>query len=90
MPLLAACQLPRRSGGMVRRSVRVPAPFDMPAIAIPDFSGSRRFPITDFNADQNDQGRTSAAIAVVVPPGTWPTGPVYLKSNVNLHQGERA
>lgn len=98
MPLLAACQLPRRAGSVPQRSVRVQAPFDMPAMAIPDFSASRRFPITDFGADQNDQGRTSAAIAaaiaaanahgsgvVVVPPGTWPTGPVHLRSNVNLH-----
>lgn len=98
MPVLAACQLPQRTGTLARRSVRVQAPFDMPAIAIPDFSGSRRFPIPDFGADQDDQGKTSAAIAaaiaaanangsgvVVVPPGTWPTGPVHLLSNVNLH-----
>lgn len=70
----------------------------MPAIAIPDFAASRRFLITEFGADQQDQARTSAAIAaaigaasawgsgvVVVPPGTWPTGPVHLRSNVNLH-----
>lgn len=98
MPVLAACQLPRRAGGIAQRTVRAQAPFDMPAIVIPDFSDSRRFPITDFGADQKDQARTSAAIAsaiaaanangsgvVVVPPGTWPTGPVHLKSNVNLH-----
>ena len=103
MPVLAACQLPRRSSSVVQRRVRVAAPFDMPAIAIPDFSGSRRFPILDFGADQQDQDRTSAAIAaaiaaahaygsgvVVVPPGTWPTGPVHLKSNVNLHLEEGA
>lgn len=70
----------------------------MPAIAIPDFAASRRFLITEFGADQQDQARTSAAIAaaigaasawdsgvVVVPPGTWPTGPVHLRSNDNLH-----
>lgn len=98
MPLLAACQLPARAGQTPLRSVAVPAPFDMPAIAIPDFGASRRFPITDFGADQADQRRTSAAIAaaidaahasgsgvVVVPPGVWPTGPVHLKSHVNLH-----
>jgi polygalacturonase len=103
MPLLAACQLPQRTGGIAQRTVRAQAPFDMPAIAIPDFSGSRRFPITDFGADQKDQGATSAAIAaaiaaanangggvVLVPPGTWPTGPVHLKSNVNLHLAKGA
>jgi polygalacturonase len=103
MPLLAACQLPQRTGGIAQRTVRARAPFDMPAIAIPDFSGSRHFPITDFGADQKDQGATSAAIAaaiaaanangggvVLVPPGTWPTGPVHLKSNVNLHLAKGA
>lgn len=68
MPLLAACQLPRRSGGMAQRRVRVQAPFDMPAIAAAIAA-----------ANANGGG------VVVVPPGTWPTGPVHLKSNVNLH-----
>lgn len=98
MPLLAACQLPARAGRTPQRAVTAQAPFDMPAIAIPDFGASRRFPITDFGADQNDQRRTGAAIAaaidaahasgsgvVVVPAGVWPTGPVHFKSNVNLH-----
>lgn len=98
MPLLAACRIPQAAGALAQRSVRVQAPFDMPAIVVPDFSASRRFPITEFGADEQDQGRTSAAIAaaiaaahangagmVVVPPGTWPTGPVHLRSNVNLH-----
>jgi len=83
---------------LAQQTVRVPAPFDMPAIAIPDFSGSRRFSILDYGAIDTDQGRTSAAIraaiaaanshgsgVVVIPPGTWPTGPIHLKSNVNLH-----
>ncbi|HEY1151354.1 MAG TPA: glycoside hydrolase family 28 protein [Pseudoduganella sp.] len=81
-----------------QRFVRVAAPFDMPSIAIPDFSAAPRFLITNFGALPDDQQKTSAAIAqaiaaahaagsgtVVVPPGTWPTGKVHLKSNVNLH-----
>ena len=105
-PLLAACQplaQAPRGARLAQQQVRASAPFDMPAIGVPDFSGSRQFPITDFGADQNDQARTSAAIAraiaaahdagsgtVVVPPGTWPTARVHLKSNVNLHLAQGA
>ncbi|GAA0662825.1 polygalacturonase [Sphingomonas insulae] len=99
----SACTLPLLGIGataatLPRRQVSVPAPFDMPTIAIPDFRGSRRFPITDFGATQGDRARTAAAIAraidaanaagsgiVVVPAGAWPTGKIHLKSNVNLH-----
>jgi polygalacturonase len=101
VPLLAGC------GSMTLRpaqtQVRAAAPFDMPAIDIPDFSGSRRFPITDFGAAQDDQQKTSAAIAsaiaaanaagsgiVVVPEGVWPTGKIHLMSNVNLHLAKGA
>jgi polygalacturonase len=106
LPLLGACAaapLNGRSGPLARREVRASAPFDMPAIAIPDFSGRPTFSILDFGADAADQARTSAALAraiaaaheagggtVVVPPGTWPTGPVHFRSNVNLHLQEGA
>lgn len=79
-------------------TVTVDAPFDMPAIAIPDFSESERFLITDFGAVQGDKEKTSAAIAnaideanrqgggtVVVPEGEWLTKKIHFKSNVNLH-----
>ncbi|ESQ93352.1 hypothetical protein ABAC460_01205 [Asticcacaulis sp. AC460] len=70
----------------------------MPSITVPDFAHARPFLITDFGADQSDQTKTSAALAaaihaahtsgcgtVIVPGGIWPTGPVHLKSHVNLH-----
>jgi polygalacturonase len=96
VPLFASC------AGILSRpaqqTVRPQAPFAMPAISIPDFSASPRFPITDFGAAPDNQTRTSAAIAraiaaanaagsgvVVVPEGVWPTGKIHLKSNVNLH-----
>lgn len=73
-------------------------PFDMPPLRLPVFDGARRFAITDFGAQPGSQALTSAALArairaaheagggiVVVPPGVWPTGPVHLKSRVNLH-----
>ncbi|MBO9546695.1 glycoside hydrolase family 28 protein [Caulobacter sp.] len=86
-----------------RKLIRPAAPFDMPSIGVPDFSKSRRFPITDFGADQGDQSKTSDAIAqaiaaanaagsgvVVVPEGTWPTAKIHLKSNVALHLSKGA
>lgn len=109
-PLLAGCQsmaqgqtAPGARGTLAREQVAVKAPFEMPVIAVPDFSRCPRFPITDFGAAQDDQGKTSAAIAraievahaagggvVVVPPGTWPTAAIHLASNVNLHVEEGA
>ena len=84
-------------------TVEVEAPFEMPAITVPDFSGCPRLPITDFGAEQGDKAVTSKAIAdaiqraheagggvVVVPRGDWITGKVHLKSNVNLHLEEDA
>jgi polygalacturonase len=96
VPLLAGCQFAPRLSENNR--VRPAAPFDMPSIGVPDFSASRRFLITDFGAVQDDQQKTSDAIAkaiaaanaagsgvVVVPAGVWLTGKIHLKSNVNLH-----
>jgi polygalacturonase len=105
LPLLAGCthNPSQAAHALPRTSVRVQAPFDMPAIAVPDFSSVRRFPITDFGAQPDSQAKTSAAIAkaiaaahaagggvVVVPPGVWPTGKIHLKSNVNLHVSKGA
>lgn len=97
LPLLAGCASIAAAGHPQQR-IAVQAPFAMPPIAIPDFSSSPRFPITDFGADPASQAATSAAIAraiaaahaagsgvVVVPPGVWPTAAIHLKSNVNLH-----
>jgi polygalacturonase len=105
MPVLAGCQSfqPKMGGALPRTDLRVAAPFVMPAIAVPDFSACPRFAITAFGAAQGDQAATSAALAraiaaahaagggvVVVPPGTWPTGPIHLKSHVALHVEEGA
>jgi len=107
MPVLAGCQaiMPASTGAGVlpRSDVRVDAPFAMPVIAVPDFSGAPRFDITAFGAARDDQSRTGPALAraidaahaagggvVVVPPGTWPTGPIHLKSHVALHVEEGA
>lgn len=94
---LAACATART--GLPTQTLRVEnTPFDMPPLRLPVFDGRPRFVITDFGAQPGSQALTSAALArairaaheagggiVVVPPGAWPTGPVHLKSRVNLH-----
>jgi polygalacturonase len=63
----------------------------------------RDFPIDRYGADPQAVADSSAAIAqaiadchaagggrVVVPPGDWVTGPIHLKSNVNLHLAKGA
>lgn len=101
-PFLAACQALAPTApampALRRHALRVTAPFEMPAIEVPDFSGAPIFDITDYGASESETPRTSAALVraiaaahaagggtVLVPPGSWPTGKVHLKSNVNLH-----
>ena len=85
------------------KSIPVEAPFDMPAITIPDFSSCPKFSIKKFGAKEGDKQRTTKAIAeaiakaheagggiVEIPDGKWLTGPIHLKSNVNLHLDDDA
>ncbi len=73
------------------------APFQMPDIQEPEFP-DRTFNITDYGAVGDGQMLNTQAMqhtietcakagggTVVVPPGLWLTGPIELKSNVNLH-----
>jgi polygalacturonase len=61
----------------------------------------RDFPITDFGAVEGRDATRALRAAieachragggrVVVPPGEFPTGPIHLESNVNLHVSEGA
>lgn len=63
----------------------------------------RDFPVTDYGADPQAVADSSEAIGkaiaachaagggrVVVPPGAYLTGPIHLKSNVNLHLAKGA
>ncbi len=78
--------------------ITVKAPFEMPAIKVPDFKNCKKLLITDFGAIPGDKVKTTLAIAraidqankigggvVIIPKGEWLTGQVHLKSNVNLH-----
>lgn len=83
--------------------VVVKAPFEMPAIKIPDFSKCKKFSIVDFGAVKGDKNKTSDAIAkaiakankagggiVVIPEGEWLTKKIHFKSNVNLYLSKGA
>jgi len=72
-------------------------PFGLETLSAPEFP-NRRFVVTRFGAagdgERDNTGAFARAIAacagagggrVVVPPGTWLTGPIHLKSNVDLH-----
>jgi lysophospholipase L1-like esterase len=80
----------------------IDAPFDMPIVSVPVFA-QRQFNIKDFGAQPGGNAKCTEAIAraieachaagggrVVVPAGTWLTGAVHLKSNVNLYVAEGA
>lgn len=84
-------------------SLKVKAPFDMPALKIPDFKLCNRYTITDFGAEKNNKTKNAQAInaaiekatkagggVVVIPAGEWITGKLHFKSNVNLHLNKGA
>ena len=96
--LLWHCTTGAIARGLSTTAIEVDAPFDMPAISVPDFSGCLRISICDLGAAPGDKKATTEAIAagiekahaahggvVFVPAGEWLTGPIHLKSNVNLH-----
>ncbi|WP_313442220.1 glycoside hydrolase family 28 protein [Novosphingobium sp.] len=96
LPLLPGVAQARGAGRY--RTYHVDAPFPMPAVRVPDFTGAARFSIASLGAVPGDQARTDAAMrqailaarsagggTVLVPAGTWRTGPIHLESNVNLH-----
>ncbi|PXY46731.1 glycoside hydrolase family 28 protein [Flavobacterium hydrophilum] len=72
-------------------------PFNMPKVQIPVFKADT-LNIADFGAVPNSEKLATKAIneaikkcsgsgggVVVIPSGMWTTGPIYMKSNVNLH-----
>ena len=82
--------------------VPVEAPFPMDSVTLCSFP-DRDFVITKYGASRADKKKNTRALAkaieacnragggrVVVPAGEWFTGPVHLKSNVNLYLEEGA
>lgn len=73
------------------------APFTMPAIEVPSFP-DRSFDIRNYGAVSDGKTINTKAFnnaigecasagggTVIVPPGTWLTGPIKIESGVNLH-----
>ena len=82
--------------------VKVEAPFPMDPIEVFEYP-KKDFSITTYGAVEGGEVNNTKAIAdaidacnkagggrVVVPAGTWLTGPIHFKSNVNLHLEENA
>lgn len=97
--LLCMCCAPSTPEAEV---ITVDAPFEMPAIAVPSFP-QRSFSIKDYGAVSDSNHINTEAIAkairacaevgggtVMVPEGEWLTGPIHLRSNINLHLAEGA
>lgn len=72
-------------------------PFNMPKVQVPTFKADT-LNIVDFGAIPNTEQLCTKAIndaikkcsesgggVVMIPSGLWTTGPIYMKSNVNLH-----
>ena len=78
------------------------APFEMPRLSRPIFL-DRNFNIKDFGAVEGGKIKVTNAIRkaieaaekagggrVVIPEGVWLTGPIHLKSNINLYAAKDA
>ncbi|MBP1593584.1 MAG: pehX 3 [Bacteroidetes bacterium] len=83
-------------------TVKVKAPFPMQPIKVFNYP-KQNFPITNYGAIEGGVADNTKAIAaamdacnkagggrVVIPAGTWFTGPIHFKSNVDLHLDENA
>ena len=96
--LIAFCTLSlasfRPEAGVRIITLTVKAPFDMPAIKVPDFSRCKKLNITSFGAVRNDKEKIYTALTqaiaeaneigggvVVIPEGKWLTKKCHLKSN---------
>ena len=73
------------------------SPFPMPIVAVPKFA-DKQFSITDYGAVNDGKTLNTTAFAkaidactkagggkIIIPKGNWITGPIELKSNVDLH-----
>ena len=83
-------------------TVKVKAPFPMQPIKVFNYP-KQDFPITNYGAIEGGVADNTKAIAsaidacnkagggrVVIPAGTWFTGPIHFKSNVDLHLDDNA
>ncbi len=98
----AAALATLRPGWLAAAGAAPQPPFDMPVLVAPVFA-AQVFDIRKFGAAAGGQTACTQALAaaiaacagagggrVLVPAGVWLTGPVHLKSNVELHVAEGA
>lgn len=101
LAMVALFALTANAGGSYK-STSVDAPFEMPQVSEYVFP-AKDFNIKKYGAKADGKTVNTKAIAkaiaacakagggrVVVPAGTWVTGPIHLRSNVNLHLQEGA
>ncbi len=87
---------------VLKALAHTPPPFEMPAFEAPTFP-DRSFSIVDFGARPGGEESNTLAIRraiaacaeagggrVLVPTGVWLTGPIHLKSRVDLHLADGA
>ncbi|AGA79327.1 glycoside hydrolase family 28 protein [Echinicola vietnamensis] len=97
LTLMVSCSKKEQSENTIVPSVWDQVPAILESIQKPSFP-DQTFVISDFGAVGDGSTDASQAIKsaiqacaeagggkVVVPPGDYPTGPIYLESNVNLH-----
>ncbi|MCC6124089.1 MAG: glycoside hydrolase family 28 protein [Pirellulales bacterium] len=81
---------------------KIEAPFEMPQLSRPSFP-DRSFDIREFGAKGDGKTKNTEAIKkaiaacsaagggkVLIPAGKWLTGPIHLRSNIDLHFAEGA
>lgn len=95
--LFAAISSGNKIFAQSKPSIKINLPFKMPEVQIPTFKKDT-LNIVDFGAVPNIEELCTKAInnaiqkcsesgggVVVIPAGLWTTGPIKMKSNVNLH-----
>ena len=95
---IAACDTPQ----LGYETIHVEAPFVMEPIQVPVYP-HQEFNIVNYGALASDTAVCTEAVAqaiaacheagggrVIIPAGEWLTGPIHLKSNVNLYLSEGA
>lgn len=102
MMLALAMLMSLAAGSVCAANASVKCPFKMPAVNQPVFQ-NKTFNIRDYGAVGDGKTSNTKAIAsaieacskagggkVLIPEGIWLTGPIHLKSNINLHMDKGA
>ena len=93
--MLALCTMASAANPYTKYTMQLP--FDMPEVSAPQFP-QRQASLADYNADGTGQQLCTDAFRqaidelaakgggqLIVPRGIWLTGPIVLRSNINLH-----